>query len=92
MRVCQNTIKNLSKMPSKRFRGGQSVASLSRELGVSESVLHKWRKAKLETSSDLEKEILELKKQLREVEMERDILKKAATNRTAEELRAVSIH
>ena len=54
------------------------MASLSRELGVSESVLHKWRKGKLETSSNLEKENLELKKQLREVEMERDILKKAA--------------
>ena len=51
---------------------------MSRELGVSESVLHKWRKGKLETSSNLEKENLELKKQLREVEMERDILKKAA--------------
>ncbi len=62
----------------KKILDGQSVASLSRELGVSESILHKWRKAKLETSSDLEKEILELKKQLREVEMERDILKKAA--------------
>lgn len=62
----------------KKILDGQSVASLSREIGVSESVLHKWRKAKLETSSDLEKEILELKKQLREVEMERDILKKAA--------------
>ena len=62
----------------KKILDGQSVASLSRELGVSESILHKWRKAKLETSSDLEKEILELKKQLREIEMERDILKKAA--------------
>jgi transposase-like protein len=57
---------------------GQSVASVSRELGVAESLLHKWKKAKLETSSDLEKEVLELKKKLREVEMERDILKKAA--------------
>ena len=63
---------------AKKILDGQSVASLSRELGVSESVLHKWRKAKLETSSNLEKENLELKKQLREVEMERDILKKAA--------------
>ncbi len=57
---------------------GQSVASVSRELGVAESLLHKWKKAKLETSSNLEKEVLELKKKLREVEMERDILKKAA--------------
>ena len=56
----------------------QSVASVSRELGVAEGILHKWKKLKIETSSDLEKEVLELKKRLREVEMERDILKKAA--------------
>ncbi len=62
----------------RKILDGQSVASVSRELGVSESILHKWRKAKLETSSDLERENLELKKLLREVEMERDILKKAA--------------
>jgi transposase-like protein len=47
-------------------------------LGVAEGVLHSWKKAKLETSSNLERENLELKKRLREVEMERDILKKAA--------------
>lgn len=62
----------------KKILDGQSVASLSRELGVAESLLHKWRRAKLETSSNLEKEVFELKKRLREVEMERDILKKAA--------------
>jgi transposase len=28
----------------KKIHDGQSVASVSRELGVSESVLHKWRK------------------------------------------------
>ena len=61
----------------KKILDGQSVASLSRELGVAESLLHKWKRAKIETSSDLEKEVLELKKKLREVEMERDILKKA---------------
>ncbi len=62
----------------KKILDGQAVASVSRELGVAESLLHKWKKAKLETSSNLEKEVLELKKKLREVEMERDILKKAA--------------
>ena len=62
----------------KKILDGQSVASVSGELGVAESLLHKWRRAKLETSSKLEKEVLELKKRLREVEMERDILKKAA--------------
>lgn len=66
----QNAVKNLL--------DGQSVASVSRELGVAESLLHKWKKARIDSSSNLEKEVLELKKKLREVEMERDILKKAA--------------
>lgn len=62
----------------KKILDGQSVALVSRELGVTEGVLHNWKKQKLETSSDLERENLELKKRLKEVEMERDILKKAA--------------
>ncbi len=62
----------------KKILDGQSVASLARELGVGENLLYKWKKARIETSSDVEKENLELKKKLREVEMERDILKKAA--------------
>jgi transposase-like protein len=62
----------------RKILDGQSVASVSRELGVAESLLHKWKRAKINSSSDLEKEVLELKKKLREVEMERDILKKAA--------------
>ena len=62
----------------KKILDGQSVASVARELGVSEGVLHSWKKARLETSTDLEKEVLELRRKLREVEMERDILKKAA--------------
>jgi transposase len=62
----------------KKIHDGQSVASVSRELGVSESVLHKWRKETVVTASDSEREVIELKRRLREVEMERDILKKAA--------------
>jgi transposase len=62
----------------KKILDGQSVASLSRELGVGESRLHKWKKLKIESGSDLEKENLKLKKQLRELVMENEILKKAA--------------
>ncbi len=62
----------------KKILDGQSVASLSRELGVAEGILHNWKKLKIESSSNLEKENLALKKRLKEVEMERDILKKAA--------------
>lgn len=62
----------------KKILDGQSVASVSRELGVAEGILHNWRKAKLATASSVEQEVLELRKRLKEVEMERDILKKAA--------------
>jgi len=62
---------------------GQSVRSISREIGVSESLIHKWRKATLKNGdgnqSGLElAEMLELKKRIRELEMENEILKKAA--------------
>jgi transposase len=62
----------------KKIHDGQSATSLSHELGVSESLFHQWRRQALVTASDSERELIELKKQLREVEMERDILKKAA--------------
>lgn len=57
---------------------GQSVATVARNLDISEGLLHKWKRARLESSFELEKELIELKKGLREVEMERDILKKVA--------------
>jgi transposase len=57
---------------------GQSVASVARELGVSTAQLHAWKKQRIEVASDVEREMIELKRRLREVEMERDILKKAA--------------
>ncbi len=62
----------------RKIHDGQSVASASRELGVAESLLHNWKRQAVETSSDSERELLALRKKLREVEMERDILKKAA--------------
>jgi len=62
----------------KKIHDGQSVASVARELGVAESLLHNWKRQTMEVSSDSEKEVIALRRQLREVEMERDILKKAA--------------
>jgi len=62
----------------RKIEGGQTVASVSRELGVSTAQLHDWKRKNFETSTDAEKELVKLKKRLREVEMERDILKKAA--------------
>ena len=46
----------------RKIHGGQSVASLSRELGVSEGVLHNWKKKDFEGSTEAEKELIELKK------------------------------
>lgn len=57
---------------------GQSVASLSRELGVSAAQLHEWKKRKLEASTDAEKDLMKLRRENRELRMEVEILKKAA--------------
>jgi len=62
----------------KKIHDGQSVASVSRELGVAESLLHNWKRQVIDSSSESEREVLGLKKRIRELEMERDILKKAA--------------
>ena len=62
----------------KKIHDGQSVASVSRELGVAESLLHNWKRQVSQTSSDADKETIALKRRIRELEMERDILKKAA--------------
>ncbi len=62
----------------RKIHDGQAVASVARELGCAESLLHRWKRDALDASSDSEKEVIALRRKLREVEMERDILKKAA--------------
>ena len=62
----------------KKIHDGQSVASVARERGVAESLLHNWKRQAVETSSASEREVLALKKRIRELEMEREILRKAA--------------
>ncbi len=67
----------------KKVFDGQSVSAVSREIGVNESLIHKWKREALEhgangmSGSGL-KENAVLKKQIRELEMEVKILKKAA--------------
>lgn len=60
---------------------GRSVSSVSQALGVSEGLLYNWKskaKSKIdENGSASNEEIKQLRKRLAEVEMERDILKKA---------------
>ena len=61
---------------------GQSVSSVSREIGVNESLIHKWKRAALDNGDGIRSgaEIAEaaaLKKRIRELEQENEILKKA---------------
>ncbi len=62
---------------------GQSVSIVSREIGVNESLIHKWKRAALDNGDGIKSgaEIAEaaaLKKRIRELEQENEILKKAA--------------
>jgi transposase len=61
----------------KMIENGQTVRSVAESLGVGENLLHKWKSAKRAGASDLERENLELRARNRQLELERDILKKA---------------
>jgi len=62
-----------------KFMAGRSVAALSRETGVSEGVIHKWKNAiVVRDDGEVDKEKLLMRKKIRELEMECEILKKAA--------------
>ena len=69
--------KNILKM----IEDGRSITSLSQSFGVSEGLLYRWKsdaKKRKKTWKDDEKdEVKQLRKRLKEVELERDILKKA---------------
>lgn len=72
---------------------GQSVRSVAEELGVNESLIHKWKRAALQTGDGTSSgqelpEIEALKKRNRELEMEVEILKKGRSS-SAEEVSAV---
>ena len=62
---------------------GESILSVARKMGISDSIIHAWRavekkhKGGDKQSSALEDEVESLKRQLRQTEMEREILKKA---------------
>ena len=60
----------------------ESIASIARDLGVSEPSLRAWVEAarpqpKKPLTEDERSELLRLRREIRRVEMERDILKKA---------------
>src|SRR5215831_5905385 len=58
-------------------RNGQPVRSVAQALGISENVLHRWKREAIDGQSNSELEVEKLRQRLKQVEMERDILKKA---------------
>jgi transposase len=65
--------------------GDKKVSELSKDLGISESIIYRWYKKyvgtpeEVEKVEDKEKELWELRKRLADVTEERDILKKAVS-------------
>lgn len=57
------------------LRLGQSVPTVAQALGIEEGVLYKWKQA--QRLAVLDQELEQLGQQLKQVETERDILKKA---------------
>lgn len=56
---------------------GQSVRSVADSLGISAEHLYRWRSERRAGASDVEREVIELRARNRQLELERDILKKA---------------
>ena len=61
----------------KMIDSGQSARATALSLGISENLLHTWKEARNRNRSGLEAENAELKARLRQMETEREILKKA---------------
>ena len=62
----------------KKYLDGQSVASIAREIGVNENTIHKWKVEIIQKDGEPDKEKLLMRKRIIELEMENEILKKAA--------------
>jgi transposase len=58
-------------------RNGQTSRSVAQALGISENLIHRWKRASQTELPATEQEVDQLRRQLKQVEMERDILKKA---------------
>jgi transposase len=64
----------------KMVEEGRSVSDVSRALGITENMLYRWKSTAGKTTGtagETQTELERLRRQLRQVEQERDILKKA---------------
>jgi transposase len=59
------------------IRNGQRPREVAQALGISENLLYKWKRLTQHQQPTTEQEVEQLRRQLKQVEMERDILKKA---------------
>lgn len=76
---------------------GQSVRSVSRELGVTESQIHKWRRTTFEKGDGKPggielTEAAALKRRIRELEQENEILKNVWRRRRSQPLKELIWH
>ena len=55
------------------IRNGQPVRSVAQALGISENLLHQWKRVIKDSQSSAELEVERLRQRLKQVEMERDI-------------------
>jgi transposase len=64
-----------------KVRNGASVPSVASELGISEGIIYSWKQKNEQQDESrvatLERENTQLRQQLKQMEMERDILKKS---------------
>ncbi len=63
----------------KQVENGQRVSSVAQALGISEALLYQWRKRGTVSQPGNSPEVEVLRKQVKQLETERDILKKALT-------------
>ncbi len=62
-----------------RFMAGERMAALVRETGVNKQTLYKWKSEMVRgEDGEADKEKLQMRKEIRELRMEVEILKKAA--------------
>lgn len=63
----------------RRFMAGETMAALVRETGVNKQTLYKWKQELVRTEDgEVDREKLQMRKEIRELRMEVEILKKAA--------------
>lgn len=70
--------REFKKATVKKYLDGQSVASIAREIGVNENTIHKWKSEIIQKDGEPDKEKSLMRKRIIELEMENEILKKAA--------------